>query len=605
MIRPWSITTAVRNPERLRGFLAVLKQLEGSEWKGNAETQRKYQILLIQNRLYGYGNQQFYNGRSQDMIDLINDLSKEITFEQAEKIFNVKNYKYSDMRGRQSINMLQKMGFAVIEDKKVKITDLGNLFLADDFDFEEIFSRSLLKLQIPSPGSKDYPDNGDYDIKPFVGTLHLINAVNQREIARGNDPKGISKREFSLFAPTLLRHSDIEGYADKIIALRGQLKGKGKQKQKEIFDAYAREFVRNFLGTDVEKKINNLRDYGDSAIRYFRLTPYITIRGHGFYIDLEPRRSVEINFLLSYDDARAKQFKSKQEYLNYISDITQPQLPWETKEKYSAIAEQLISEIREYESSLGESPKSLDPPQELDYDQLKDYVTELRTYRRQLQNEESYRKSQMVDQIGSCIEELENIFDYDKRSLLLEKQSSFGLLALNDALRIQPNYPVGDDNEPTFTAPANTPDIECYYDSFNAICEVTMLQARDQWYNEGQPVMRHLRDFEDKNDDKPVYCLFIAPKIHRDTLNTFWQATKYEYEGKPQKIIPLSINQYASILKVLLQMKTNNQTLSHTELARLYDAIIRSTQSCSSSIEWIESIPGIISDWQKSLLDRS
>lgn len=34
---------------------------------------------------------------------------------------------------------------------------------------------------------------------------------------------------------------------------------------------------------------------------------------------------------------------------------------------------------------------------------------------------------------------------------------------------------MGDDNEPTFTAPANKPDIECFYQSFNSICEVTML----------------------------------------------------------------------------------------------------------------------------------
>ena len=118
---------------------------------------------------------------------------------------------------------------------------------------------------------------------------------------------------------------------------------------------------------------------------------------------------------------------------------------------------------------------------------------------------------------------------------MLEKLSSLGLHALNDALKIQPNYPVGDDNEPTFTAPANTPDIECFYQSFNAICEVTMLTGRDQWYNEGQPVMRHLRDFENKHQDKDSYCLFIAPKMHRDTINTFWTAIKYEYEGRTQK----------------------------------------------------------------------
>ena len=51
MKKPWSITTTLRNPERIRNFLIVLKELEGQEW--NEENQVKYQILLIKSRFYG------------------------------------------------------------------------------------------------------------------------------------------------------------------------------------------------------------------------------------------------------------------------------------------------------------------------------------------------------------------------------------------------------------------------------------------------------------------------------------------------------------------------------------------------------------------------
>ena len=125
---------------------------------------------------------------------------------------------------------------------------------------------------------------------------------------------------------------------------------------------------------------------------------------------------------------------------------------------------------------------------------------------------------------------------------------------------------MGDDNEPTFTAPANTPDIECFYETHNAICEVTMLTGRDQWYNEGQPVMRHLRDFENKDTSKTSYCLFIAPKLHRDTVNTFWTSIKYEYEGRAQKIVPLSIGQFVQLLKALIAIKEQGGFLNHTKL---------------------------------------
>ena len=259
--------------------------------------------------------------------------------------------------------------------------------------------------------------------------------------------------------------------------------------------------------------------------------------------------------MLDFDNAQSKTFISKEKYFDYISDISQPQLPWETKEKYIEIIAKLIEEVRDYETKLGVEALEIQEYSEFQATELKTYIAELRKYRGDLQNQDIHKKSQDAEAIKSYIQELENIFDADDKPILLEKLSSLGLHALNDALKIQPNYPVGDDNEPTFTAPANTPDIECFYESFNAICEVTMLTGRDQWYNEGQPVMRHLRDFESKHNDKSSYCLFIAPKMHRDTINTFWTAIKYEYEGKKQRIIPLSINNFVSLLNILVQIK--------------------------------------------------
>ena len=70
---------------------------------------------------------------------------------------------------------------------------------------------------------------------------------------------------------------------------------------------------------------------------------------------------------------------------------------------------------------------------------------------------------------------------------------------------------------------------------------MTMLTSLDQLFNEGQPFMRHLRDFE-KRHKKQSYCLFIAPRLHQDTVNTFYNSVKYEYEGEKQKIIPMTIS---------------------------------------------------------------
>ena len=433
----------------------------------------------------------------------------------------------------------------------------------------------------------------------------MIDRVNKKEIARGNESKGISKDEFDIFIPSLVNFRDIDSYAEKIIALRDMVSGKSKSEKRQILNDYTREFAIDFLGTDdaeqVASVINNLDEYGDNAIRYFRLTRYFHIRGGGFYIDLEPRRSVEISNLLAHDNAEARSFASKEEYLDFMSDITQPKLPWETKEKFIEIIEKLLEEVSAYETKLGLVQAHRIAYPTLSATELKSYSEELRVYRRSLQDKENHNLSQDVEKIKEYIVALENIFSAEDKPIALEKYVSLGLNALNDALQIKPNYPVGDDNEPTFTAPANTPDIECFYESHNAICEVTMLTGRDQWYNEGQPVMRHLRDFETKNADKTSYCLFVAPRLHRDTVNTFWTSIKYEYEGTPQKIIPLSIGQFIQLLKALVVIKERGGFLNHMQLSQLFDSIVGQRTVVANATEWLDVIPSVIDTWKTSV----
>lgn len=609
MKKPWSITTTLRNPERLRSFLKVVVQIEGEVW--NQETQIKYQILLIKERLYGFGNKQFYNGLKNKQVNLIEDISKNITFKQAKEIFQTKKYEDPAMRGRQSLNPLKKIGLVVLKDKILIITSLGKLLLKKDYDLGEIFFKSFIKWQIPNPDSTDYKKIDGYDIKPFIGVLHLINQVNEKAKKSKMKSKGLSKQEFSLFTPILINYKNIETQADRIIELRRLQKGKNKKDKKIIFDKYQYSILENFLETknkkSIKKLIKNLSDYGDNAIRYFRLTRFLYIRGGGYYIDLEPRRMIEINNLLRFDKAKSLGFNNKESYLDYISDISQPILPWETIESFKKISNKLIKEINQYESKLKVNDikfnkKIIKIDLDSNENEFKKHINDLRLYRRELQEIEIYQKSQNISQIIEYIEKLKTIHTYDDKPILLEKLITLGLTALNDAKSIKPNYPVGDDNEPTFTAPANVPDIECYYEHFNTICEVTMLTSRNQWYNEGQPVMRHLRDFEDKNNLKNTYCLFIAPKIHRDTLNTFWFAIKYEYEGKKQFILPFTINNFIKILMTLVTIKNKKMEFDHKYLLELYKMVLDSISEFNKPEEWLKNISNIITNWQKPLI---
>lgn len=602
MLKAWSISTTVRNPERLRAFLIALQPFVGMQWDN--DTQEEYQKLLIKHRLYGFGNAQFYNGLPTDIIALINNTDVEIDDLTVERIVEIKNYSDFAMRGRQSINPLTKFGFAMNDDGVIKITDLGRKFIASEKDSGDVFLKSFIKWQIPNPASNDYSNNGSYNIVPFVGMLKLIYEVNRLEAVRGEKTKGISKREFSLFVPSLVNHGDITNYALGVINLRDSQKNKTKQERKVIRDNYRKEFAAKFLGTNdprqTEQLLSNLKDYGDNAIRYFRLTKFIRIRGNGYYIDLEPSRNTEINALIENEFYKPRSFADKSEYLQYMANDNHPRLPWQTKAKLAEIVLNVHSEIAALQNELGSDVLPLNPIDVMNEAQLSSYIDELRSKRKELQETDNHIKSQPIEAIYDYIEKLENIFTAENRALALEYLATMGLYALNDAVEIKPNYPVGDDNEPTSTAPGGMADIECYYSDFNMICEVTMLNRRDQWYNEGQPVMRHLRDFENLHNNS--YCLFIAPTIHTDSAETFWTANVYGYKGARQRIAPITIKQFIVILKTLSHLRENNKVFEHKKLNYLISGIANSANSYVNSDDWIISITNVIDAWSDSLV---
>ena len=115
--------------------------------------------------------------------------------------------------------------------------------------------------------------------------------------------------------------------------------------------------------------------------------------------------------------------------------------------------------------------------------------------------------------------------------------------------------------------------------------------------------MRHLRDFEERNQSKPAYCIFIDPSVHRDTINTFWNSIKYGFEDeRTQKIVPLSINDFLNILDTLVIYKGQGRTFTHEMLESLYDRILEETSIISSSQEWYSKIPEFINNWKEEIL---
>ena len=586
-IKPWSISTTVRNPERLRGFLRVLAGMEDAEWDRAAQVD--FQVRLIQARLYGAGSNQFYAGLAAADVALVKS-GEEISRAAAGRMFAAKNYEDPSMRGRNSFKPLQKFGFADIRGGRVVVTESGRALLAEERDYGDIFLRALLKWQIPNPLDRaGFPARHGYNIKPFVGTLHLINAVNGICKKSGLKQKGLSFEEFEIFALTLIDWREIGKTAREVVAFRKRFAEVPRNKR----DAFVQREGRR-LRPDFD--LAHLRDYADNAVRYFRTTGYIRIRGGG-HIDIDPTRRVEVDSLLRRDSGKSAVFALDREYAELMANASAPELPGESRSELRAS----IRTLRGFIGKMGEDPGKA-PPAGAGAAELRARRDALRKQQFGIVARVEKKRLAEPEAIRACAKELRELAAArggSGNAEKLEKLSKEGLEALNDAREIRAHYIASDDGEPKSPAPAGKPDIECRYDGFAAICEVTLLRDSKQWMHEGQPVPRHLRAFEDKNAGVESFCLFIAPQMHADTLNTFHVCVGHGYEGRRQKIAPLTTGQFCEVLDHCADRRESGSPLTRADIRALFSRVSESVAAMKTSDAWREKMPEVIEEWKR------
>lgn len=592
MKKPWSISTTVRNPERLRDFLKVLKNLEGKKFDKN--NQIKYQIMLIKEGLY------IPTKIPKKYLDIFKEKNKEVSYNIAKEIFEYQDYEDPSMRGRQSANPLNKLGFCVARENYdvIKITRLGNLFLSDDYNISKVFFKSLLKLQFPNPWSKKFNEKSGFNISPFIAVLHFLKKI-----------KSLSRDEFCIFVPTLINYKDIGNYCEKVRQFR-QSKNKN-----QFIETFLKEFYE--VESLSAKQKNNLFDYGDNIIRYFRLTKYFKVSKETlrkWKVELETSRGSEISQLLEKYDGSIIKYETTEQYLDYLSDFSLPKLPWEfdinkakeivknlksiLKEEYSAIKKDLKIEFKsEFEKLYKINTQNLNLPQ---IEKLIGNIRDLRLNIRQMSEGKMLRKnSKELKKIILQFKEKKFLREIDPTEFefLIFKT----LKILNDELNLRPNCIFDDEGKPISFAPGNKADIEGLYTSFNAIFEATLDVSRNQVYRESMPVMRHLKDFENKHPEKNSYCVFIAPRIHEDTNNYFWFSIKQGYEGSKQKIISLDIRNYLTILEFFVKMAKKGKIITHDELLLLFEKILFDANKKESSSKWLNNVSNIINEWKNEI----
>jgi len=607
MAQTWSINTTVRNPDRIKGFLVQMQKLEGKPF--DEEHQEKFFRLQIKHHLYQPTKNTL---QERTLIEEVYNEDEDVSEEALNKIIEIYRNRRVDAaaRGRTAAGVLNRYGLTVAAKSKgnVRLTDPAKKWLEDEISDSDLFLRLLLKWQYPNPIESGY---SDFNIKPFVGILHLIQKTNEKWSRENNKPVGISKREFALFGVTLKNFQNIDTTVEELIAFRKKSRELSGKERKEFQQTYIKKRVKEIFGSTDPKKWNNLLDYTDSSLRYFRITEFVYLRGGDNYIDLAPSSLVKINKLLSIDNASAKKFESYDDYLNYLGDLSLPKLPWENLKDLLTIKKEFIKDIQNLSKEFSETTDIDKLLAELEETQnvsrlseqiaiLEDAYNDLKIKRFTRYRYKHERLNEFADGILNAISSKPVQIVTTRPSLDLEWFISLSFMVLNDAKEIKPSYKLGDDGIPTGFRPKIS-DIECYYESFNLVVEVTNQRGRQQCISEAQPVMRHFRNFENKSEREINYCLFVAPHIHRDTLNYFWNAIKYEYEGKKQRIIPLTTRQFIKILIIAKDNFSKGNLLQHSHYQSLFKAFFNEGLLEQNSQQWINQFDAVIDAWQRQL----
>ena len=342
-MKTWSISTSIRNPERIPDFMRAIALMEGRTWDIQAQTD--YYIHQIALRIRSKIRR---TNLSPESLAALDGATETLTFDQAKKIYEENEYVGDGMRGRQDIKVLSNFGL-VDKTEKVVITSLGRAFLDNKVELSEVMLNFDFKWQVPEPEHLLYTAENGFGIRPFIGTLALIRRVNELWESEGNNPVGLTWTEFCIFAPTLIHYSNIDKWAQRIISHRKKTRGlpanDKEKKESVLINMFLEENMEH--GDTLESLRSTLKDYGDNAFRYFKQTRMLKLRGGGFHVDISEVSSLQAQMLIDAEEYKPINFKSALEYRKYMEDLTSFIPPWSLPEKAKHVEDKLIKLLQE------------------------------------------------------------------------------------------------------------------------------------------------------------------------------------------------------------------------------------------------------------------
>ncbi|MGI8424448.1 MAG: AlwI family type II restriction endonuclease [Chloroflexota bacterium] len=523
-------------------------------------------------------------------------------------------------------------GFAQTDsDGYAMLTPAGDRFVETTRP-GDVLLRQLLKWQYP-----DYQHHGarypasDFAIHPFVATARLVGELD-----------GLTREEISLYCFTMRRTEDAAAIAEQVRQFRERrARASGRTgKRRAARDAQTAARARYMV--EGVRVVGSTDDYADALIRYFRYTGLFSVRGSRLVVaggrerDLEEliytnpssgssrgadtRGSLQLTLgeappvRLAEPRSLSSDYEDHAAYHAYYGDATAPTLPWEDPARFAALARLLgeqVAMLRAREAHLRTGRSILSGPTlaigSLSDEGIDRAVDTLRREKQRLERAIFAIESHTPQRLKEALDAYQPIL---RREVIdpptsLEWNTWRVFLALGGAREVVPYLQLDDDLQPLNPAQGNQPDMTVDYGDFLVVSEVTLRTGADQRQAEARPVTRHVLDAHRRYNDpfggraeRPVYGLFIAPRVHPDSANDFFVALKYRVIERQQiAAIPLTVTQFATALR---PFAAGVEFQAHT-LQRLLAAWVEAGLTAETGDEWLERIDGALRAWLVSL----
>lgn len=488
---------------------------------------------------------------------------------------------------RDRINRSPKaLGFVDLKPK-IKLTPAGYLFITSSRP-HEIYTRQLLKFQLPSPFHIDKKNN--YYIKPYLEILRII-----------YDLENLSKDEIKMFALQMVDFRMYDDIKEQIIGYRERAKTFDRSQmsyktfKNNEFNVVIEKIYKDKLNdisseekikTYMTKKKNNMRDYADACFRYLRATELVTVNRQASYLTIPSDKKKEVEFILNTIDRKPSKFVSEREYKAYLYNSLLPVLAIDN-----------IAELKKILVSFGLSEDEISQKSILELQNIKEKLVEKR--KAEIIKEE-VKELETFSSFNDILELYKNIIKKEvvDQPLMLEWNTWRAFTMLNDG-KINGNFKIDSEGMPLNTALGNMPDIECNYKNFDVVVEVTMSSGKRQYEIEGEPVARHLGELKTKEGrakEREAYCIFIASTINKATLAHFFvlHCSKVKYYGGRSKIIPISLKDFVGML---LCARKNQSKLNSQKLKSYLENLSKKALEAEDEEEWFSYIQETTSNW--------